>query len=134
MLAPALNDSSQLRMKKLGFKIYINSEPIKVTGIDVDGSMGFYLNLRNKPDNEEQDIKIDSVAYLKNEDLFYKWIVNHDVDENDEITIKIISDEDFDDPVEVLPRDNPESKEFALKSKLKTYYKLKEELKDHIKE
>ena len=120
-------------MKKIGFKIYINGEPAKVTGIDVDGSMGFHLMLRNDLENEEQDIKVDAGAYLKNENLSYKWISQY-LKKDDEIIIKVVSDEEFDDPIEVKPYDNPELNDFILKSKLKSYYKLKEELKDHLKE
>ncbi len=120
-------------MKKLGFKIYINGEPIRVIGIGVDGTMGFHLTLRNDVESGEQAINVDTGAYLKNENLLYKWI-NKNLNEDDEITIKVVRTESFDEPIEIKPYENPELNEFVLKSKLKSYYRLKEELKDHLKE
>jgi hypothetical protein len=105
-------------MKKLRFKININGELVKVTGIDVDGTIHIYLSMKNNTESREQDIYFRASASLKNES--YLWI-SQDLKEEDEINIRIVSDEEIDDPIEIKPFNESEFNDFVLKSKLKSY-------------
>lgn len=120
-------------MKKIGLKIYLNDKLISISGIDTAGTVSQILTLRNDSEGNEQTIKLHSGGYLKEKNEHYKW-VDQELTENDRVTIEVVEDVTFDDPLEIKPHDNPELNAFVLKSKLKSYYQLKEELKDHLKD
>ena len=119
-------------MKKLAFKIYLNHELITTSGIDTEGSLTQTLNLKNDFENEKQSIILHNGAYLSDSKDHYKWI-DRELKENDKLTVEIVEVAKFDAPTNIYP-DDPGMNALVLSSKLKTYYRLKEELKEHLKE
>ncbi len=119
-------------MKKLAFKIYLNEEPISVSGISADGIVTQTLTMKNNVDNEKQSIILHNGAYLTKSKDHYKW-VDLELKENDKLTVEIVEVAEFDAPKNVYP-DNPGMNALILSSKLNTYRRLKEELKEHLNE
>lgn len=120
-------------MKNLGLKIYVNDKFIKTIGISMDGTVAQILHLRNDFKNNEQSVHFHCGAYIKETNEDYKWI-DQELQEHDKITIEVVKDATFDEPTDIQPHDNPAMNEFILKSKLKSFYRLRDELKDYLEE
>lgn len=120
-------------MKKLGFKVYLNDQLISTHGMDTDGVVSQIINLKNDMKENEQSIYIHCGGFRSDIQEHYKW-VDRALKPNDKITIEMVEDAVYDSPIEVKPHDNPAMDEFILQSKLKTFYNLKEELKEYIEE
>ena len=118
-------------MKNIGFKVFINSKASTIAGTNTSSSLGLHLMLRRDLERNEQLISLDLGAYSREDDMMHTWI-KEDLQVNDEIHVKIVCDQKYDAPSESKPYHTPDMDDFVLKSKLNTYYKLKEELKDHL--
>ena len=113
-----------------GFQININDNKICRAGFENENSIVTCIldSVRRKNDNsEELNISISGL----NSDTYQhsKWFDNK-LQEGDKISIEIITN-NFDSPIS---SSKAYSKKDILNQKLKSYYKLKEELKDYLEE
>jgi len=119
-------------MKRIGFKVSLNDKIVSTFGLDTEGSVSQILYLRNDEEQQSVSINLDCGAFRGDTQEHYKWM-QEELNPGDTIKVEIVENPVFDSPEKVYPHDNPEMNEFVLKSKLKIYYRLKEELKDYIK-
>ena len=116
-------------MDNKGFEITLNNELLCRAGLkDNHGVINCIVGAVKRKDTKEQEIYIN-ISGLNSDTMEHiKWFKTDTLNEHDKITIKIIKD-NFNPPNEVSEK---KSDEFLLKQKIKTYNKLKEELKDHL--
>ncbi|GEM_PF-2360535 len=120
-------------MNIYGFEIKLNSKLLCRAGFEKERSVTTCIvtSLRRKTDDKEElDLHISGLN--SETDQSVSW-VKQNLKKGDKLSVKVISG-DFDPPTSVCPRHDKALEAFILKSKLKTYYALQEELKDHIKE
>jgi len=120
-------------MERIGFKVYLNDKHVSTYGLDRGGSVTQILSLRNDEEQQSVTINLDCGAFTSDTQEHYKWI-QKELNPNDNIKVEIVENPTCDPPQKVFPHDNSELNAFALKSKLNTYYKLKEELKDYLEQ
>ncbi len=108
-----------------GLSISINDDFLGNAGFEESGVVVCNIICGERQEINELTI---SVGGLKNA-VWSKW-VDQDLKVGDKIQIEITSG-NFDPPFEKMDIDHQKA---SLESRLKTYYDLKEELKDHIKE
>jgi hypothetical protein len=116
-------------MDNKGFEITLNNELICRAGLkDNHGVVNCIVGAVIRKDTKEQELYIN-VSGLNSDTMEHvKWLKLEVLNEHDKITIEIIKDS-FDPPNEV---DKKKSDAYLLEQKIKTYKKLKEELKDYI--
>ena len=117
-------------MKKHGFEVKVNDELLCRAGFEVD----FYVltcnlvsMMRFNDEREEVSISVGGLNSVNNTHL--KW-ADKVLKSGDKISIEII-ETPFDVPTEI---EIPDSEEFLIQQKIKYFHRLKEELKDHLKE
>jgi hypothetical protein len=117
-------------MNRYGFEIKLNDKKLCRAGLESD----FYIiscmlgSIRRKNENtEEIYINVGGLDSITNENV--DWI-NRTLNKGDKISIEVIN-EKFDPPTLIHVSDK---KEFILEQKINYYYRLKEELKEHLKE
>jgi hypothetical protein len=117
-------------MTNYGFEIELNGEILHRAGFD---NQYYVLNciissMRRKIDeSEELDFRVSGLN--SDTEQHVDWMVQK-LKLGDKISVQVIAD-NFDKPVKVRARD---SKQVILEEKIKYYYKLKEELKEHLTE
>lgn len=117
-------------MKNHGFEIKVNDEKICRAGLDVDYyvvSCDLISKMRKNDECNDVSIQVGGLNSLNMNHV--NWITR-DLKKGDKVCIEII-DENFDEPSEITI---PNTEEFALQERIKLYYKLKEELKEHLNE
>jgi len=115
-------------MSNKGFQISINDEKPIRAGINSNlHIMYLAAGIRKINPRNLLDLVISGSNSENNESV--RWIKKN-LNIGDKVSIEVIADS-FDPPNEVISID---SEELLLESKLKAYYALKHELKDHIKE
>jgi hypothetical protein len=112
------------------FEIYINKKKVSKAGIKDD--LGILTNIislvkRNRDDKKSEKVEIVLGGLKGSTDEHLEWL-REELKVDDEITIKIISDNKCDKPIKKY-RDNPQS---ILEAKMKYFHQLKDELKDHL--
>ena len=116
-------------MKKIfGFQVCINDEKVCRAGFENKNSIVTCIldSVRRKNDySEELNISISGLNSDTHQSA--QWFRNK-LQEGDKISIEIISDH-FDEPSSLKPA---YSKQDIIKQKLKSYHKLKAELKDYL--
>jgi hypothetical protein len=114
--------------KAYGFKVILNDELICRAGFKKENSVVTCIldSVRRKnEDFEELNISIGGLNSETKENV--NWF-KKPLQEGDNISVEIITD-NFDAP---SIKRKPISKKDALERKLKLFYKLKEELKEHL--
>ena len=112
------------------FEVSLNGEKLAVAGINEFGVLTTIITWVRKlnTENEEIELNLSGLDSETREQL--KWL-NQPLSCNDEILIRIVEAES-DKPLKItMPEEMDGAK---LESKIKYYYQLKEELKDHLKE
>mgnify|MGYP003633639636 CR=1 FL=1 len=119
------------KMKKIfGFKVLLNEKVICRAGFENKNAVvNCILNSirREKDNSEELNIIIGGLNSDMNQHV--NWF-DSSLQEGDKISIEIIS-ENFDPPTTIH---RSKSKKDLIDQKMEYYYRLKEELKDHLKE
>jgi len=114
-------------MSSYGFEVQVNGEKLCKAGIDTDRHVVTCildaLRRPNKPD--ELCLSVSGLNSVTGE--YPEW-VRKELKDGDTITIKVIT-QDFEAPNCIRPTI---SKEKMLDNKLQYYYKLREELKEHL--
>lgn len=113
------------------FEIIINDDNICRAGLESGkGVLTTHIISTTGLDNQSDSVSLNvsGLNSASNESL--KW-VTQEVKVGDEILVRIIDTEEIDQPTSVSQSLGAEA---ILHSKLKTYYQLKEELAEHIKE
>ena len=117
--------------KTYGFKVLLNQELVCRAGFEEENAV-VSCNLasirRQGEDTEELNMSIGGL--LSDTVQYATWYNNYDLKEGDKISFEVIAS-DFDSPAIMKER---MSEEHALANKLKHFYILKEELKEHLKE
>ncbi len=117
-------------MNKYGFEIKLNNKKLCRAGLDTDHYViSCILNSMMRKNDEKEEISLTVGALNSNTKSHVEWI-NCELKKGDVLSIEII-DKDFDLPATVRVED---SDEFVLEQKIKYFHKLKEELKEHLKE
>ena len=117
-------------MKKHGFEVKVNDELLCRAGLEVDFyvlTCNFVSMMRVNDEQEEVSIRVGALDSVNNRHL--NWAEGR-LKGGDKISIEIV-ESPFDVPKEIVVKD---SEEFLLQRKMKYFYQLKEELKDHLKE
>jgi hypothetical protein len=116
-------------MDNKGFEIKLNNELVCKAGLKNNHHVvSCIIDAIFRKEDKQQELRLN-VSGLNSDTLQHnKWLRSQPLNENDIITIKIIND-DFDPPNEVGEK---RSDEFLLEQKIKTFKKLKEELKDIV--
>lgn len=115
---------------KFGFQVLINGKKICRAGFENENAIVTCIldSVRREKDNSEE-LNISISGLNSDTQQHANWFSNK-LQEGDKISIEIISN-NFDTPISI-------SKAFSekdiLSQKLKYYHKLKEELKDYLKE
>lgn len=115
-------------MKNYGFEVEINGEIQTRAGFDNQFYVltAIFTSLKRKLDNSEAlDLKIGGLN--SDTDQHMDWL-SRDLVLGDEIRLRVI-DSNFDKPLSVRKLD---MKQIVLENKIRHYYALKEELKDHL--
>lgn len=113
------------------FEVSLNGEKICLAGIPAQYSVLAVHTIRVRRRGEEIETLDLNVSGLNSETSEqYRW-QTRDLRINDEIRIKIVDSDFPDQPDEIIPQ---ESKDDSLKRKIEYFYRLKEELKDHIQD
>ena len=118
-------------MKKVfGFQVNINDKTICRAGFENENSIVTCIldSVRRKNDKSEQ-LNIAISGLNSDTHQHADWFKNK-LQEGDKISIEIISN-NFDNPISIT---KAHSKKDILNQKLKSYHKLKEELKDYLEE
>lgn len=118
-------------MNNKGFEIKLNDKLVCKAGLkDNHGVVNCIAGAILRKENNIQEIYFNVSGLNSDTGEHVKWLTSESnlLKENDIITIKIIKD-NFDSPKEVSDK---KSDEFLLEQKIRTYKKLKEELKDHL--
>ena len=119
-------------MKKIyGFKVLLNEELVCRAGFEEENAVVTCILAtvrREWQDTEELTMSVGGM--LSDTEQHATWYNNFDLKEGDKISFEVITS-DFDTPAIMKER---MSEEHALANKLKHYYILKEELKEHLKE
>lgn len=117
-------------MNNKGFEIHLNNKLVCKAGIkDNHGTVSCIVGtIRRKGNAAQEEIYLDVSGLNSDTGEFAKWVKSNPLKMNDVITINVITD-NFDAPIEIGEK---KSKEFLLEQKIRTYKKLKEELKDYI--
>jgi len=111
-----------------GFEVKLNGKKISRAGLDKDDYViTCHVTALKFQDRENIDLKVSGMNSTTQ--TYLKWTEFVPLKKGDKISIKVIT-EDFDVP-SVTGTSKP-GKE--LENKIKHYYKLKEELKDYLKE
>jgi len=114
----------------ISFEIFLNGTRLNVAGIKSEAGVLTSIVTWVKRKNENNDeIFLDVSGSDSSQQKSLKWI-DTKLHLNDEIHIKITGNDQIDQP-EIKKADYHAA---LLESKLKSYYRLKEELKDHIDE
>ena len=116
-------------MNNYGFEITFNNEKLCRAGLNADFGVisCILMAIRREEDSKEETyIHVGGLDSVSNENANWEKRV---LSEGDEIRIKIISGE-FDLP-ESIRKEDPA--DIILEQKIKYFYKLKEELKEHLK-
>lgn len=118
-------------MKKIfGFQITINDEKICRAGFENNNSvLTCILDSVRRENDESEELNISISGLNSDTKERASWFQNK-LKEKDKISIEIISD-NFDSPTSMK---SPLSEKEIITRKLKTYYRLKEELKEHLEE
>lgn len=116
-------------MKKIfGFKVSLNEQVICRAGFEKEDSIvTCILHSVRRANDESEELNMQIGGMNSETHQHFDWAINA-LDAGDKVTIEVISD-NFDKPVS--ERKNL-SEEEIFERKLKQYYRLKEELKDHI--
>jgi len=120
-------------MNIYGFEISLNGKQLCRAGFEKELSVltcHIVSIRRERDDKEELDIRVGGLN--SETDQHVDW-VKQDLKEGDKLSIEVITDS-FDPPTSVRPRTDKSLEAFVLKSKLKTFYALREELKEHIQD
>jgi hypothetical protein len=115
-------------MPNYGFNVDLNAEHLCTAGIDAQHYViTCILSSIMRKDEETQEISIavGGLNSVTNDSL--EWS-NKLLSDGDVITIKVI-DKNFDPPLKMYTSPDKES---VLNQKIKYYYRLKEELKEHL--
>lgn len=86
------------------------------------------VNAIFRKQEKKQSLELNVSGLNSDENQHVKWVKLANLRENDIISVKIVAG-DFDEPKEKNEKRSPE---YLLEQKIKTYYKLKEELKDYL--
>lgn len=116
-------------MNNKGFEIKLNGKVLCIAGQKENhGVVTCIINAIFRKKDETQQLNLN-VSGLNSDTLEYtKWIKETELKLDDEILIKVV-DTHFDLPKETKKHHR---KELSIDQKLKKYYKLKEELKEHL--
>lgn len=111
-----------------GFKVSVNDELLTRAGLNNHQFVvTCILNSFRRELIPEEALDVNVSGLITKNNQHVKW-ASAPLKLGDKITIEVIN-EGFDTPAEFS---EISSEEFILKSKLKTYHKLKDELKDYI--
>jgi hypothetical protein len=117
-------------MIKYGFEIKLNDEKLTRAGFDTDYYViSCMLDSMMRKDDDEKEISLTVTGLNSMTKNHVEWITKI-LQKGDVINIEIITD-NFDLPSKVRVEDGDE---VVLQQKIKYFYKLKEELKEHLKE
>ena len=116
-----------ISMSSYGFEVQLNGEKLCKAGIDSDRHVVTCIldALRRLNEPDELCLTVSGLNSVTGE--YPEW-VKKELKDGDTITIKVIT-QDFEAPNRIRPTI---SKEKMLDNKLKYYYKLREELKEHL--
>ena len=119
-------------MKKIyGFKVLLNEALVCRAGFEEENAVvNCNLVTVRRLGEEVEELYMSVGGLLSDTEQHASWYNNYDLKEGDKILFEVISG-DFDSPKIMKER---MSEEHALANKLKHYYILKEELKEHLKE
>lgn len=114
-------------MSSYGFEVQVNGEQLCKAGIDTDRHVVTCIldALRRLNESDELWLTVSGLNSVTGE--YLEW-VKKELKDGDTITIKVITG-DFTPPCRIRPTI---SKEKMLDSKLQHYYRLREELKEHL--
>jgi len=118
-------------MDNKGFEIKLNDELVCKAGLkDNHGVVNCIVGAVSRKNNTFQEIYFNASGLNSDTGEHFKWFTSESnkLKDGDIITIKIIKD-NFDPPKEVSEK---KSDEFLLEQKIRTYKKLKKELKDYL--
>ena len=114
-------------MSSYGFGVQVNGEKLCKAGIDTDRHVVTCILDALLRLNEPDELRL-TVSGLNSVTGEYPEWVKKELKDGDTITIKVIT-QDFEAPHMIRPTI---SKEKMLDSKLQYYYRLREELKEHL--
>jgi len=115
-------------MSSYGFEVQVNGEKLCKAGIDTDRHVVTCILDALRRLNEPDELRL-TVSGLNSVTGEYPEWVKKELKDGDTITIKVIT-QDFEAPHRIRPTI---SKEKMLGNKLQYYYRLREELKEHLK-
>lgn len=119
-------------MKNYGFEVSLNGKKLCRAGFDTKYSvMTAILTWCRRKLDESEALDLQVGGLNSDDEKHYYWI-EQPIAEGDEINVKII-DSGFGKGI-LREHSVEEDEKFILESKLKTYYKLKDELKEHLNE
>lgn len=117
-------------MKNYGFEVSLNGKKLCSAGFDANHfATTTILTSARKVLDDEEDLSLYVGGLNSDEGKNYDWVTQI-LKKDDEILIKII-DDTFD---EGTLKENELTEETIIKNKIAYYYRLKEELKEHINE
>lgn len=117
-------------MENRGFEVKLNDKLLCKAGFENNEHVvSCVIDAVFRKDAEKQKLQLNVTGLNAKTNQHNKWVISQLLKENDIISIKVVKG-DFDDPILV---DKKRSDEFLLEQKIKTYHKLKEELKEHLK-
>jgi len=118
-------------MNNKGFEVKLNGNLLCKAGFNNNHSVVCCIvDAILRKNKDKQEIRLNISGLNSDTAEHVKWLPyeSNNLKEGDIITIKIVKD-DFDLPKEISEQ---KSDAFLLEQKIKTYKKLKEELKDHL--
>ncbi|TBN02420.1 hypothetical protein EYD45_11975 [Hyunsoonleella flava] len=117
-------------MNNKGFEIKLNGELLTRAGLQNNhGIVTCIVNAVLRKEEKKQSLELHVSGLNSDENQHIKWTKLTELKENDIVSVKIVAG-NFDEPKE---KSKKRSDKYLLEQKIKTYHKLKEELKDHIK-
>ncbi len=117
-------------MENRGFEVKLNDKLLCKTGFENNEHVvTCIIDALFRKDDKKQKLQLNVSGLNAKTNQHNKWVISEELEENDIISIKVIKG-DFDVPIIM---DEKRSDEFLLEQKIKTYYKLKEELKEYLK-
>ena len=116
-------------MEYKGFEISLNDKLLCKAGFGNNhGIVTCIIDAILRKDKKEQELFLNISGLNSDTGQHVKWLRNNALNEHDTIVIKVIKN-DFDSPNEIREK---KSEEFLLEQKIKTYKRLKEELKGYL--